>query len=73
MNTRSKAILWWALIDSIGLALIVVAVFVLDDGRPREIIGIFSHANQVYLAAVGVAFMLAAVVVLVLGLLRKPS
>jgi hypothetical protein len=73
MNPRSKAILWWALIDTIGLALIFVAVFALDDGEPRDIIGIFSNPNQVYLAAVGVGFMVAAAILLVIGLLRKPQ
>lgn len=68
---RTKALLWWALIDTIGLALIFVAVFALDDGEPRDIIGIFSNANQVYLAAVGVGIMVAAFIVLAVGLLRK--
>lgn len=71
MNARTKAILWWAAIDTIGLILILLAVFVLDDGTPRSIIGIFSNGYQVALAAIGVAFMLIAVVVLVLGLLRN--
>ncbi len=71
MDSRGKALLWWVLLDTIGLALIFVAVFALDDGRPREIIGIFSNANQVYLATAGVAIMVVAFVVLVVGLLRK--
>lgn len=71
MNTRTKMLLWWAAIDTVGLILIMLAVFALDDGQPRTIIGIFSNANQVALAAVGVGFMLVAAVVLVIGLLRK--
>lgn len=69
---RTKALLWWALIDTIGLGLIFVAVFALDDGTPRDIIGIFSNATQVYVAAAGVGIMIAAFVLLAIGLLRKP-
>jgi hypothetical protein len=71
MDSRGKALLWWALLDTIGLGLALVAVFALNNG-PRTIIGIFSNAPQVYLAAAGVAIMIAAFAVLVLGLLRKP-
>lgn len=71
LNPRGRVLLWWALIDTIGLALVFLAVFALDDGQPRTIIGIFSNANQVYLAAIGIAIMLAAFVVLAIGLLRN--
>lgn len=71
MSARGKAILWWAAIDTIGVILILLAVFALDDGRPRTIIGIFSNAYQVALAGIGVGFMLVAIVVLLIGLLKK--
>jgi uncharacterized membrane protein len=71
MSARNKAILWWAAIVTTGLILILVAVFSLDDGHPRDVIGIFSNGYQVALAAIGVGFMLVAIVVLVIGLLRR--
>jgi len=70
MDPRGKTLLWWVLLDSIGVALILVAVLALNDG-PRTILGIFSNANQVYLAAAGVAIMAVGLVVLAVGLLRR--
>ena len=66
LNGRAKLFLWTTLWDVIGVALILLAFFVLDDGSEPAILGIFGNVYQLVLAGLGVVMMVASALWLVL-------
>jgi hypothetical protein len=70
LNGRTKLLLWTTFWDVIGVALIVLAFFVLNDGSEPTILGIFGNVYQLILAVVGVLIMVASALWLLIRISR---
>lgn len=58
-SANPKAFVWGALLDSVGIILILVAFLALGDGSQPSILGIFTNVVQFVVAAFGLTFITA--------------